>query len=350
MKRFTPRKTYYKLLVWLLIMAVGYSGTYSVVHAEAEGSNMITEKPTLLHAKDVSVGANASESEIQSAINSVSTAGGGTVTLANGTYKISTPILLKSNVALVGAGKGKTVLQISANLGANGVLTANNANPAVNVIVKNLTVDGLKPNDPNVESDVSAVTNYGILLEGESYINNKVLFDNIEIKNTNMGLHIKGSTNITVQNSEIHDNGGYYNFWHNVYLRRVSKVLITNCEIYNSHTGNGVNISYSEYVTINDSEIYDNYFRGVRVADSIHMDTINNVVYGNKTGDGIIYNSEFTGVSNFTISGNNVSDNYGYGIFTNGFSSNGDVISNIDGGGNAKGYIQNYGKEINIQK
>ncbi|MDY8021059.1 right-handed parallel beta-helix repeat-containing protein [Paenibacillus polymyxa] len=269
--------------------------------------------------------------------------------MEKGKYSIKKPIYLKSNVTITGAGKWATVLQIDANLGANGALTSNNSNRASNVIIKNLTVDGVGATEPDKAPNHDKITNYGILLGGSGYVNDKVLFDNIEIKNTNMGLHIKGSSNVTVQNSEFHDNGGSVNYWHNVYLRRVTKVLTQNCDIYKSNFGNGINISYSEHVTIDSSRVYDNFFRGIRVAVGSYVDVTHNNVYGNKTGDGIIYNSEETGVTNFRIDNNTVSNNGGYGININGACSNGEVVSNVNGDENKNGYIQNSGKNVSVQ-
>lgn len=339
-------KAVHKVLIGIVVLGIGTTTGTSV---GAVGSDSLPRLPSQFHVHDVNVPANSSDETIQAAINSASIAGGGTVTLEKGKYSIKKPIYLKRNVTITGAGKGATVLQIDANLGANGALTSNNSNPAVNVIIKNLTVDGVAAAEPDKVLNHDEIANYGILLDGNSYVNDKVLFDNIEIKNTNMGLHMKGSSNVTVQNSEFHDNGGSINFWHNIYLRRVTKVLIENCDIYKSNSGNGINISYSDHVTVDSSKIHDNHFRGIRVAVSSFVDVTNNNVYGNKTGDGIIYNSEKTGVTNFRIIKNAVSDNGGYGININGACSNGEVMSNISGEENKNGYIQNGGKNVSVK-
>ncbi|WP_083837602.1 right-handed parallel beta-helix repeat-containing protein [Paenibacillus sp. Aloe-11] len=333
----------HKILIGAIVVGIG-----SIVGMSVGASASAPVLPNQFHIHDVNVSANATDATIQAAINCASAAGGGTVTLEKGSYSIKKPIYLKSNVTIAGAGKGNTVLQIDANLGANGALTSNNSNPAENIIIKNLTVDGVAATEPDKASSHEKITNYGILLDGSSYVNDKVLFDNIEIKNTNMGLHIKGSSNVTVQNSEFHDNGGSIDYWHNVYLRRVTNVLIQNCDIYKSNSGNGINISYSDHVTVDSSKIYDNYFRGVRVAVGSYVDVTNNEVHGNKTGDGIIYNSEESGVTNFRIINNTVSNNGGYGIFINVACSDGEVASNVNENGNKHGYILNKGKNISV--
>lgn len=343
------KKMITRLFVLTLTLAVlSASGTL------VETADATATLPTLPTQEDnmvVSIPAGASTSTIQSAIDSASSAGGGTVTLAAGTYTITAPIVLKSNVTLDGAGKDVTVLKrnASSNLGANGVLTTSTSGGIANVIVKDLTIDGNSAIDPETNPDPDSITNYGTLIQGPDNSNDKILFDNFKIKNATTGLHIKGSTNVTIQNSDFNNNGGSYLYWHNVYLRRASKVLIKNNVMSYSSSGNGINISYSSHITIDSNQIYNNYFRGIRAADSSYIDTINNDVHDNKTGDGIVYNSETTGVTNFRINSNTVTKNGGYGIYVNSNSSSGEVKNNIDGGGNVSGFNRIDGSDITVQ-
>ncbi|OCT12151.1 hypothetical protein A8709_30340 [Paenibacillus pectinilyticus] len=317
----------------------------------ADATATLPTLPTQKHNLDVSVPAGATTSTIQNAINSASSAGGGTVTLASGEYNITAAIVLKSNVTLDGAGKNLTVLKRNAsnNLGANGVLTTSTSGGVSNIIVKELGIDGNSFIDPDTNPDHDSITNYGALIQGPDNSNDKILFDNFKIKNATMGLHIKGSTNVTIQNSDFNNNGGSYQYWHNMYLRRVSKVLVKNNVMSFSTSGNGLNISYSDNITIDSNNVYNNYFRGIRVADSSYIDTINNNVHDNLTGDGIIYNSEVTGVTNFKINSNTVTNNGGYGILVNSSSSNGEVKSNINGGGNVSGFTKIDGSNVVVQ-
>jgi parallel beta-helix repeat protein len=304
--------------------------------------------PVQMNVTNVSVTAGASTSTIQTAIDTASTGGGGTVTFAAGTYNITAPITLKSNVTLVGAGSSSTVLKRNSttDLGGNGVLNVANGG-LINAIIKNLTVDGNTATDPN--TNPTTLKTYGILVQGADGSNDKILLDNIIVQNSEMGVHFKGTTNLTIQNSTFTNNGGLYYFWHNLYLRRVSKVLVKNSVLSHSSSANGINISYSDNITIDTCQVYNNYFRGIRAADSSYIDVINNNVYSNSTGDGIIYNSETTGVTNFRINGNTVSNNGGYGISVSSNSSNGEVKLNVDGGGNVSGFKKISGSNIIVQ-
>lgn len=348
-----PGKGMGKLLTRLsaLALTLAVASSLATTAETAYATATLPVLPVQKHNKDVSVPAGASTSTIQNAINSASAAGGGTVTLAAGVYTVTAPIVLKSNVTLDGAGKDVTVLKRNAasNLGANGVLTTTSSGGVVNVIVKELTVDGNSFIDPGTSPDPDSITNYGTLLQGPDNSNDKILFDQFKIKNATTGLHIKGSINVTIQNSDFNNNGGCYLYWHNVYLRRVSKVLLKNNVMSASSSGNGINISYSSHVTIDSNRVYNNYFRGIRAADSSYIDTINNDVHDNKTGDGIIYNSESTGVTNFRINSNTVAKNGGYGILVNSSSSAGEVKGNINGGGNASGYMKIDGSGISVK-
>jgi parallel beta-helix repeat protein len=335
----------------VLTLTLGIVCTTGMIPAAASAAAVLPALPTQEHNHDVSVPAGASTSTIQSAIDNASNAGGGTVTLASGTYTITAPIMLKSNVTLDGAGKNVTVLKrnASSNLGANGVLSTSTSGGVINIIVKDITIDGNSFIDPNTHPDPGSITNYGTLIQGPDNSNDKILFDNFKIKNAPTGLHIKGSTNVTIQNSDFNNNGGAYLYWHNMYLRRVSKVLVKNNVMSYSTSGNGLNLSYSDNVTIDSNRIYNNYFRGIRAADSSYIDSINNNVHDNKTGDGIVYNSETTGVTDFRINGNTVTNNGGYGILVNSSCSNGEVKNNIDGGSNGNGFIKIDGSNIVVQ-
>lgn len=311
----------------------------------------LPERPKQMHTKDVSIPTGASTEMIQNAIDNVSSEGGGTVSFSAGTYTITKPIMLKSNVTLIGKGQDETVLKRHAdsNLGAHGVLSTPTSGGVNNVIIKNLTIDANTYIDPEKNSNPSNIMNYGILFQGPNNSNDKLWFENIQIKNATTGLHIKGSTNVTVLKSNFNNNGGSYKYWHNVYLRRVSKVLLKDNVMSHSYTGNGINISYSDHITIQSCQVYDNYFRGIRAANSSYIDVINNNVHGNRTGDGIVLNYESGGVSNFVVYGNTVARNGSYGIYVAKSASNGEVKSNIDGGGNSNGYMQIDGSNIVVQ-
>lgn len=264
--------------------------------------------------------------DIQAAINAASSAGGGTVNLAAGTYNISTPIVPKSNVTLKGQGSGAGGTVIYNSLGVDMVIMVDGRAGGIDdAIFQNLSVDcALTNNQRNYTADPGK--NYGVYITDTSAANNRVLLDDVQVSRCAVGLHVKGTTNLTVQNSYIHDNGGWINYFHNVYLRRVSKANLQNNIFSDSSTGNGVNISYSDNITVQGCTMSNNHFRGVRAANSSYIDVLNNSVNGN--GDaGIIMNAETAGVDQFRILSNTVTSNK-VGISTSSNSSNGSVWYN----------------------
>lgn len=337
-----------KLLHALAVTTLLFSTILAALPSRAYAEATLPLAPATYNNLNLSVTAGASTSTIQAAINNVSNAGGGQVTLAAGTYTITAPIMLKSKVTLRGAGKDATVLKNGGNpsMGGYGVLSSPTSGGLSNVIVRNLTIDGNSVKDP--ETNPATLNNYGVLIQGPDDSNNKILFDDIKVKNSEMGFHVKGTNNLTVTDSDFTNNGGQYLYWHNVYLRRVSNALLKNNYMNHSPSGNGINISYSDNITIDSNRVYNNYFRGIRAANSSYIDTINNVVYDNRNGDGIIYNHETQGVSNFRIHNNTVSRNGGYGIYISSYASNGTVNSNTNGGSNSHGYIHNTGSNVTV--
>lgn len=190
-------------------------------------------------------------------------------------------------------------------------------------------------------------SNSGIYITDGDSANDNILIDNIKLINATFGLHVKGTSNLTAQDSDFDTNGISLpeKYGHNIYLRRVSYAIVKDCNMTNAVSANGLNASYSDNVTVTGCNVYGNNFRGIRFADSSYIDIINNNVYNNGT-DGIILNSESTGVTNFRVISNTVSDNGRYGIYVNSACSDGVVQSNVDGGGNESGYIKIDGSNV----
>ncbi len=297
----------------------------------------------------VTIPKGATANDIQSAIDKAYDAGGGVVTLSSGTYTLNTSIELKSNVTLQGQGINSTCLKKEAGYQVpEGKGVVYSTGGLTNAIVKKLAIDGNTDTTP-CDGEPEEIT-YGLLIvDSNGNANDKILFDNFKVKNASMGFHVKGTTNLVVKNSHFSYNGGYYLYYHNVYLRRVYKANLYNCYFNYSTSGNGVNISYCEDITIDNCNSYSNYFRGIRAADSERIDIFNCNVYKNKTGDGIILNSETNGITDFRVKSCTVSNNGKYGININSKCSDGQLWYNVDGGGNGSGYLSNSGSDVSVK-
>jgi parallel beta-helix repeat protein len=308
-----------------LALIVVMTGTPSAVAVPAAELPAVPAQDTGTTV-DVAVGES-----IQAAVDDVAAAGGGTVNLASGRHNISAPIELRSGVALQGQGRGGDgMTTIYNDLGTDMVIMLDGRDGGLSdVIVKDLKVDcALTREQRDYTSDPGR--NYGVYVTDEAAANERVLLDSVQITACAVGFHVKGTSDLTIRDSDIHDNGGYEFYFHNAYLRRVSRASIENTRLANSHSGNGVNISYCDNITVSGSTLSGNHFRGVRAAESEYIDVLGNTATGN--GDsGIIMNSEGSGTHHFRIHDNTVDDNL-VGIATSSNSSDGEVWYNTVAG------------------
>ncbi|MFA5863500.1 MAG: right-handed parallel beta-helix repeat-containing protein [Phycisphaerae bacterium] len=125
-----------------------------------DGSNWVP-----INGQSIVVSAKTGAS-IQSAIDNITS---GIVVVPPGTYT-DTAITLKSNVALVGAGRGATILQSASDSGQVYLTVITIPSSASNVLVRDLTATGFI----NGAND----STYGIDVAGTN-----VLIDNVELKN-----------------------------------------------------------------------------------------------------------------------------------------------------------------------
>lgn len=237
---------------------------------------------------------------IQAAIDQVASSGGGTVNLSSGTYTLSATLRIKSNVTLNGAGNPATTLK-----GGNFNVIQQNAEGLTNVTIQNLKVTGVK-----------STTCYGILIEALTTPHTNVTIKNVQITSVGMGLHLKRVNGASVSNCNIHDNAGpgMEKYFHNLYIRACTNVTVSATQVNNSTTGNGMNFSYCTTVTVTGCTASNNYFRGIRAADTNGFTVKDCTVAGN--GDvGIIMNQEAGLVTqDINIDHNTVNSNLKGGI------------------------------------
>jgi parallel beta-helix repeat protein len=248
-------------------------------------------------ALDLSVPAGG---DIQSAINRVSDAGGGTVGLAAGTYPLTETLLIKSKVHLTGKGPGQTTIA-----GGDFTVIRQAAEGLTDVRIEHLRVTG---------EQTKAC--YGILIESTKVRHENISIDDVEITHTGMGMHLKRATHVVVSNSRIHHNGakGFERYFHNLYIRSCDDVRVTGCNLDNGTSGNGLNVSYCTDVSVTNTTACDNYFRGMRAAETDGFIITGCTITGNG-GTGLIINQEKgTVTKRLVCSGNTVSQNHDGGI------------------------------------
>ncbi len=108
-----------------------------------------------------------------------------------------------------------------------------------------------------------------------------------------------------------------------------------------STSGNGINISYSDNITVQGSQANNNRFRGMRVPESTRIAFLDNATANNQDV-GILVNSEKDEVHDFRVLGN-ISTGNRIGIETTENSSGGEVSNNDDSVNKVQQQLSNIG-------
>ena len=268
-------------------------------------------------AADITVPVGGS---IQNAIDDVNASGGGTVTLAAGTFTVTSPLKIKSNVTLQGSGIYASTIATTQNI----KIIEQSGYGLKNITIRNLTLKGTNKIDGGGMDIISYGTDH-----------DTILISSVRCYNTGWGVHIKGAKNLIIENCDFSYNGTEGKEWyaHNMYLRRVYGATVTNSSFNHSTSANGINISYSEDIKIYDCEMIGNYFRGVRAADSDGY-LVHNCIVTDNGNVGILANTEKEVTKNIDWQ-NNCSANNAVGFETKngatGISKNNNSYGNDSG-------------------
>lgn len=253
---------------------------------------------SLARALDVSVPVGG---DIQAAVSQVSASGGGTVLLAPGTHVLSSTLLLGSNTRLAGAGPDATTITINGDFS----VIKQAGEGLRDITIERLAIVG-KPTKAC----------YGILIEAYKDWHENITLRDIEVTGSGMGVHLKRVRGITIEKARFHANGaaGQEGFYHNLYLRSCEKARIIDSRLDRGTSGNGLNVSYSADVSVERTTANDNFFRGMRAAESDGFAVIDCVITGNG-GTGLIANQEKGNVTKrLDWRGNTVSKNRDGGV------------------------------------
>ncbi len=261
--------------------------------------------PLPLYAVHVSV---TSAEEIQTAIDAAAAAGGGTVSLASGTYILSASIEMKSNVTLEGAGTS-TRLELPEDA-VYAMITDDGTEPCVNMTIRNLLLDGNIPesavsHDPDYDDPQGSCLGIYFDAYTEATYHTNVVIENVEIHNTVDACHLKGVNGGYMENVYFHHNGIFYWPGHNSYLRRVQNYVVRHSRFEDSYNGSGINCSWSENLAFTNCTVSRSGGRGIRNAASDGF-VVQDCVIEDCGTAGIIANSE----SGITTSNINFSGNY----------------------------------------
>ena len=244
----------------------------------------------------------ADQTEINAAIAALP-AGGGEITILDGTYNITAKINLNKNNVTISGNGNSTILKRMYNSGsAEGVITLTSANYCK---IKDLQIDGTK-------AIYTSYNNYGILLSACNY--NTVTGNTCKSNTNGIFLNSSSSTNtITGNTCNSNTNGIFLNSSNNN-----NTVTGNTC---NSNTTAGIQLSSSSNNTVTGNICNSNTSYGIVTSSSN-----NNTVTGNTCNDnnyGILL-----GASNYNTVTGNTSNNNNRGIYLSSGSNNNTVTGN----------------------
>lgn len=242
---------------------------------------------------------------INNAINSINK---GVIFVPRGTYLLSGPINLKSDIVLIGEGNA-TTFKVKDNININdNIIKIVNAS---NVTLSNFGVDGNRANQ-----DETIYTQYAVFVSNTQ----NVTVDNLNVYNANgVGIQIYASNNCTVFNCKSHGNRyhgyeceqcvncvfdtsyGYNNARHGIFISpgevggtgSINNTIVNCC--FNGNTQYGVAFAVDA--------------QGISIGLSK-----NNVVENCQINGNGYYGISIYRVDNCVINGNNITNNGAFGI------------------------------------
>lgn len=251
--------------------------------------------------------ADATESgTIAQCITTLVAKGGGTVTLARGTYNTQGTIALQDNISIIGAGRAGTIVAYNGT-GAHDIFST--AGRTVdNVTLRYMTVRG-----------TNATGQTGIQLNdaGNTATSDRVTIRNVIVEDCGQyGIYIKGANGVLLTDLNIRNNGTSATTEHNVYLRRVNNVKLENSTVSGS-SASGLHIVDGEDVVIRTLTADANGYNGVRLNASQYVRLVSSTLTSNGENgyDGRNDSTQSPTTSDFLcVKTSTITDNGNYGL------------------------------------
>jgi parallel beta-helix repeat protein len=259
---------------------------------------------------------------VQAALNR-SAGTGKWVLLKAGIHKLPATLKLPSGITLAGEGI-ETVLFLDP--GAEGMRDAmvNAENDMHDVTIRDLKIEG--SNRTEVHSDPNSTRSYrgnynrgGIILRAlkEGQMKNINVINVSLLSCTYNGLFISGASNVTIQTSDLSENGGSVvpgpKLQHNILLTHCDNVKVTNSRLGTSPFGSGISVAHCKNVQINNNEIARNAYYGIQIAESSDITVSGNLVEGNDSS-GVMVEFLSQGSAGITVNNNRIQYNGRYGL------------------------------------
>ncbi|WP_146035192.1 right-handed parallel beta-helix repeat-containing protein [Formosa algae] len=191
---------------------------------------------------------------IQSAMDAVSTAGGGVVVLKKGIHYLEDTLIPRSKITLVGERQAETIIMQGPNMMVSGI----NVEPEQQVtdfIIKDVIIQGTRQGKAN-----------GIRMSGKNGSrHNRILFQNITVRDWSaQGVHLKRTDNIIMDHCDFQYNGSGGGLYHNVYFLYNKYILQSDCDMSNPIMGKGNKYTSCEFVLAQRCKIRDANGNGIQ--------------------------------------------------------------------------------------
>lgn len=287
---------------------------------------------------------------VNAIINYISTNGGGICYIPKGTCMTS-GLTLKSNVSIIGCGKGISVLKLIA-ASSNFTCGIYTAASTVNIKVADITLDGNKSNNPGTAQigfnsnitnlfldnvEIKSFTSNGFT--GAAAVNNRITNCDIH-DNASTGIFI-GSAGTTASNVFIYGNKIEYNGSHGILAGNTSTTIATDVKIESNFVNyNGTSVAGGGGIWVvtgaSSVQIINNTCK-LNNGDNIGIAGASNVqVSGNEAAKAIgpIIDRNNSGIAisagsvNIIVTSNNCWENTAAGIIVRGTSINITISNN----------------------
>jgi len=303
-------------------LSVGVSTGY---HLNFDGTDLdIVAKSITTGDKTITV---STSDNVQTAINDINSAGGGTVFLQSGTYTLTADLVLYSNITLMGTDPDRCIIDF--NGGAYQVKVIGTVGTRkTDILIKNLTIKNSELSDPTYATDY-----YTIKID---YVD-EIMFDNCIIYDTTL------------------DDASREQYLIAVY--RCNKIVVENCYFYSNTTasyGIGI-ISSSGELIVRNSKFEDfgqsaNGIAGYGIILWTNGSLDNCIISENTFEDCYNYSVYLQGTTPFVSFINNVCKRTGEavaGVFTDA-SAEGSILGNYFKSLTGDGINVNAGEHIII--
>lgn len=257
---------------------------------------------------------------------------GGWVVLGKGLHTVSASLRIPSGVTLAGYGRESILYFDPKAPSANTAIAIVNASDDLHdVTLRDFVVEGSTlshpPTDANqdhrVRSYPTAPSRGGIRLASQHAGEMRNLrFEHLTVRNcTHNGVAIRGASQVAVIASDFTDNGGSVvpgpGLEHDLVLTRIVEAEVRDSRFDDSPWGSGIDVTFSQDVTLSNNETARNGLYGIHVSDSKKVNIRGNLAEGND-GGGIRFDRLFDGSRGAVVEGNILRNNGASGLHIDG--------------------------------